>query len=149
MSSCGIEWGAVSDWVSGIGSLLAVVVALVLPLRANRDQERARLASIFAWAETSSPVQGSLWLINNTDSPIYDWKATITWSDRDGAVAELSTSSADHGLLPPGRHNFEFTGGAHVLPANDAQLSVRLSFTDAAGRRLVRRSTGELKDDAT
>lgn len=139
-----IQWGAVSDWISGISTLVAVVVALLFSLRAEHAERNARLAAVFAWYEAGLP-SGHLCTTNSTEAPIYDWRATVTWTDpQTGATRTLSTGSADFGLLPPGKLEFQLRIGPEAIPGNDAAVAVRLDFADAMGRRFTRSATGAL-----
>lgn len=147
VSVSGIQWGTVSDWVSGVATVVAVIVALTFSLRSEREQRNARLASVYAWVEVSQGIDrsGTLWLTNNAEYPIYDWHATVSWADGQGAAKQAGTGSAEYGLLPPGRHSFTFADARSELPRNDAAVSVQLEFRDAQGRRLRRLSTGKLE----
>lgn len=149
-----VEWGAISDWVSGIATAIAVVVALVFSLRAERDQRNAHLAAVHAWFEGDAPsdegsVSGSLIVVNSTDYPIYVWRAVVGWSGPTGESSQLTATSAALGLLPPGRHDYPLTtsegGASGELPANDAQVKVTMTFTDASGRVLQRAPGGKLR----
>jgi hypothetical protein len=145
-----VNWGPVSEWVSGVATLLAVGVALVFPLRLEREQRNAKYAAVFAWfevtrSEDGDPI-GTLWVTNNTDFPIYEWTVTALWPSvgaRDRST--VTTGHTDHGLLPPGRHDFVFSGGPDFdLPTNDAEVKVDISFRDASGRQRRRFATGLL-----
>ncbi|QXJ21254.1 hypothetical protein AGRA3207_002091 [Actinomadura graeca] len=146
-AASGIEWGAVSGWFSGAATTVAVIVALTFSLRSERMQRNTQYASVHAWVElTPGPGRtGTLWLTNHTEYPIYEWAITVSWTDEKGAEAQAETGSAEHGLLPPGRHSFTFDGAHLVLPSNDALVRVRLEFRDAQGRRLRRLPSGKLE----
>lgn len=147
VASAGIEWGAVSDWVSGAATAVAVVVALTFSLRSERAQRNVLLASVHAWAEVAQGTErtGTLWLTNNTEYPIYEWRVEASWTDEDGTRRQVETGSEEYGLLPPGRHNFAFADASLALPSNDALVGVQLEFRDARGRRLRRLSSGKLE----
>lgn len=150
MSASDLDWGSVSDWLSGVATVIAVVVALVFSLRAERDQRDSKLAAVYAWfaiPQTESAQGGNLWVKNDTASPLYEWSVTVTWPMSKGDTATVSTGHGDHGLLPPGTHYFPLTGTeARPLPANDADVQVEITFKDAQGRTLRRLATGKLVD---
>ena len=133
-----VEWGPLSDWFAGIATSLAVAVALVFSLRAERMQRESELAAVYAWFELSidedAHGSGVLWVINNTATPIYEWLVTVGWVSRAGDAVALETGHAALGLLPPGRHDFVLHETDHQLPDNDATVSVDLRFRDASGR---------------
>jgi hypothetical protein len=141
-----IEWGSVGEWVSGLGTLLAVVVALSSALRAERQRREERLAAVYAWFTVSPAGRAVLHLRNATDIPVYQWELAIAWDAPDGSPVESRTGSAQYGILPPGQHDFAM-GSADRLPANDADVRVTLRFRDAQGRRLSRTPTGYLQVD--
>jgi hypothetical protein len=145
MVSDTVVWGPVSEWVSGIATSLAVAVALTFSLRAERTQREAQLASVYAWFELGADATGDqagiLWLVNNTEFPIYEWDVELSWTTGANARLTLGTGHAEHGLLPPGRHDFVLRPGEDGdLPANDASVAVSLRFRDAAGRQRKRES---------
>ncbi|WP_067464021.1 hypothetical protein [Actinomadura macra] len=142
-----IEWGAVSGWVSGLATTVAVIIALTFSLRSERAQRNVQFASVHAWMELTQGTErtGILWLTNNTEFPIYEWHIKVSWIDERGAEAQAETGSTEHGLLPPGRHSFAFDGARLALPSNDAMVRVQLEFRDAQGRRLRRLPSGKLE----
>lgn len=142
-----MEWGTVSEWVSGIATSVAVAVALVFSLRQDREQRERKLASVYAWLELEPGASAILKLINNTDFPIYEWEAIVAWPRAGlGEFAIEPMSSSDWGLLVPGTHEVEFNNtSGYPLPKNDAEIDVELRFRDASGRARRRLSTGQLK----
>ena len=142
-----LQWGTVGEWVSGVATVIAVVIALTFSLRSERERRNAQQAAVYAWLEVAQEAEptGTLWLTNNTESPIYDWHIAVSWADDEGTQRQAETGSTEYGLLPPGRHSFAFTGVNGALPSNDAAVGVRLDFRDAQGRRLRRLSTGRLE----
>lgn len=141
-----MAWGAVSDWVSGVATVIAVAVALVFSVRAERQKDEMRMAAVYAWfivGPGDSPMPGQLWLHNATDLPIYRWIVRVTWMDAAGDDISVTTGSDALGLLPPGRFSFALEGGA-PLPVNDALVKVDLHFTDSRQRELRRTPSGKL-----
>lgn len=148
MSISDLNWGSVSDWVSGVATVVAVITALVFSLRTEREQRDNKLAAVYAWFEiiqTSAGTKGKLWVTNNTDYPIYKWEVTVAWPAGDGAETRVSTGDSDYGLLPPGKYDFGLSGAdGRTLPDNDANARVELTFRDAQDRTLRRLATGKL-----
>jgi len=143
-----LQWGTVGEWVSSLATLTAVVVALVFSLRTEREQRDAALAAVHAWFEvhesdTGAPRSGVLWLVNNTNYPLYEWGVVVSWSV-DGKKVEVATGQGDHGLLPPGKHDFPLETEGVQLPGNDAEVAVDLRFRDASERGRHRLPTGRL-----
>ena len=146
----GIEWGAVSDWVSGIATSIAVIISLVFSLRTERHTRDAKYAAIFSWFEM---LQGkddlvcTLWVANGTLFPVYEWRVRLQWGVP-GIETPISVEvgSQNLGLLPPdAKHDFIVTLLPDTPPpVNDSQVKVDLHFRDALGRNFHRRPSGRL-----
>lgn len=137
-----IVYGPLSDWFAGAGTFAAVATALVFSVRGDRRSEDARLRAVYAWCERQQiPGGHAEWLIfvnNQTQFPINEWHVLLSWTSP--ANNEVVRESIDHstsGVVPPGRHTFPWTPSSDP-PANDAQVSVTLSFTDGSGQRVSR-----------
>lgn len=145
--AAGVQWGTVSDWISGVATAIAVIIALIFSLRAERQEQADKLAAVHAWLavdQEGGVEAGNLWLVNSTDSPIYEWQVDLSWpTDTDAGGVQMSIGSDSYGLLPPGRYPFPVREHV-VLPANDAHVSVELRFRDAAGKRRRRLPSGRL-----
>lgn len=145
-----VAWGSVSDWVSGVATVIAVASALIFSLRSEHEQRDNKLAAVYSWFEIThrdnNGTVGTLWLTNNTDCPIYEWNVQVTWPKANTADQQTATTgSADHGLLPPGKHPFEFTAPPEApLPPNDSVVRVELAFVDSQGHRRRRTASGKL-----
>lgn len=145
------QWGSVSEWVSGIATTIAVIVALVFSMRSERDQREATLASVYAWVEIRRAQTegggrvGVLSVANDTHYPIYKWTIRIEWDAPGGQVESHSLDESVHGLLLPGTRTLEIDeGGGVLLPSHDAAFSVDLRFCDANGQMRHRMPTGKL-----
>lgn len=140
------------EWISAIGSLGAVVVALAIALReaalrrrALRDDER-RLARLVVLGEPAadSPQIGrtrdSLFatLHNFGEFPVHDVWVTLTMS-RGGMRAGPVLHSID--MLGPGE-SYEFEFAAPDGPGGLASNSPEVHFLDAFGRHW-RRTSGQ------
>ena len=137
-----IVYGPLSDWFAGAGTFAAVATALVFSVRGDRRSEDARLRAVYAWCERQqAPGRPAEWLIfvnNQTQFPITEWQVLLSWTSPSGN--EVVRESIDHGtsgVVPPGRHTFPWIPSSEP-PANDAQVSVTLSFTDGSGQRVTR-----------
>jgi hypothetical protein len=132
-------WGPVSEWVAGLGTLAAVVVALWTSLDSERKRLNDKYASVFAWFERApSATFGTLYIKNGTEYPVYKWDVTVTWNDpTSGEKITEKLGSKDLGLLPPSKdpHQFDIDEKAdRTLPHNDADVRVDMVFQDALGR---------------
>jgi hypothetical protein len=132
-------WGPVSEWVAGVGTLAAVLVALWTSLDTERKRLNDKYASVFAWFERApSATFGTLYIKNSTEYPVYKWDVTVTWNDPiSGEKITEKLGSKELGLLPPSRdaHQFDMHEKAdRTLPANDADVRVDMVFQDALGR---------------
>jgi hypothetical protein len=131
-------WGPVSDWVAGLGTLAAVLVALWTSLDTERKRLRDKYASVFAWFERAPGATfGTLYIKNSTEYPVYKWDVTVSWEDpSSGERITEKLGSKDLGLLPPSRdpHQFDIHEENRKLPDNDADVGVDMTFQDALGR---------------
>lgn len=137
-----IDYGPLSDWFAGAGTFAAVATALVFSVRGDRRSEDARLRAVYAWCEKqagpSGPDEWRILVNNQTQFPINEWHVLLTWtSPSNNEVAKESIDHGESGVLPPGRHSFPWIPSS-APPANDALVSVTLSFTDGSGRRVTR-----------
>lgn len=133
-----------ADWVSGIGSLLAVAVAIWFSTSDRLDRRAERLAAITIWAE-KQPFEGSDWILiaaNDTSQPIINWACRIQYRHEDKIHIEQVESDTD-GILPPGRSQFPWHPG--VTPDAESQVSTTIRFRDATGAIWERRLSGKLR----
>lgn len=138
-----IQWGVVAEWVQGLGSLGAVITALFFSMRAINDALEAKHGAVFAWVEaTDSPNIWSLVLSNGTDYPIYQWEVFLRWN-LDSVEMEDAINSAMAGIIPPGKHTFDWSPAAS-LPESEAFVGVELRFSDLTGRKRVRKFQGKV-----
>jgi hypothetical protein len=132
-------WGPVSEWVSGLGTLAAVVIALWTSIDTERKRLVDKYASVFAWFERAPGATfGTLYIKNSTEYPVYKWEVTATWNDpTSGEKVTEKVGSKELGLLPPSKdpHQFDIHEKPdRNLPENDADVRVEMVFQDAQGR---------------
>jgi hypothetical protein len=132
-------WGPVSDWVSGLATLAAVVVALWTALDTERKRLNEKYASVFAWFERAPGATfGTLYIKNSTEYPVYTWEVTATWNhpESNTEITE-KVGSRELGLLPPSKEPHQFDiheQPERSLPKNDSDVLVDMIFQDAQGR---------------
>lgn len=169
------EAGTIGEWLSGIGTLAAVVVALMINHHEHRraqyveavrrnQQEREEAARVNAWYEPDLDGRGQMnegsveWVLvvdNAYAAPIYDWQAGI-WYLPPGqpSVESFTPSASTHGRLFPGRRIEERFAlgwrrdGTLLFPRHPTQeLRVSIMWRDTAGRWWLRYG-GELRGPA-
>lgn len=133
-AGCVINWGSVADWVSGLGTMAAVIVGVVQwnldRKKSLTQQERAQAGKVCHWVAKSKPsaVSGNLVLRNGSDLPISDVYIRYRHLfgnvlSRDGKDRERSQAIAKVG--PDAQ--FEAVSG------EVREDSVTLTFRDSAG----------------
>jgi hypothetical protein len=151
-----VEWGSIAEWVSGMGTLLAFLLAFVFGLRelrmqrlARRDDEM-RQARLVIMREpdwfSRIPEHVYVYVHNFSDQPIYEVKPQITIF-REGT--EWITKSMRIFLIEPGKdQEFDFfLGEADEMDVDEIradEITVEnpyVYFLDNSGRRW-RRSAG-------
>jgi hypothetical protein len=116
-----LERGTIGEWLSGVGTLAAVVVALMISHHEHRRAqwveavqrhrlEREEAARVNVWFENPNP--GATWwkfvVDNGGRDAIYEWEAAIWWlrTGPPGPGPHNETyvlSASSDGPLPPGR----------------------------------------------
>jgi hypothetical protein len=135
--------GDIAEWVSGVGSLLAVIVALWFSMQSRRDLQYERLLQVTAWVENVEGQEGwKLVTQNSTQQPIFSWVCTIKWQTADGRNCSYVATQANAGIIPPGHSEFEWTPDDE--PQGEAGIRTSLTFLDSMGRTWTRLDTGRL-----
>ena len=147
-------FGTMGEWVSGIGTFAAVVVALSTTRNAQRfelgikSRERDMLlTAIYVWLSrsldmtTGSPLGWSVSFTNATPQPVYYWVTRI-----EGVNGHLCHVINDPIL--PGRSTRGLVDRQYAPPASDQVPRAMIEFVDSAGRLWVRNYDGscELSD---
>lgn len=121
VQSSGVQWGTVGEWVSGIATLLAVIVAIWVPWwlwrrdhkLADSADERRRSSTVTTWLEKKrdpdvppafrGPMAWFVTVTNTGEDVIHRWKVEILTRDVEGKVAWQSLGrDAQDGALTPG-----------------------------------------------
>ena len=141
MGSIRLQWGSAGEWVSGIGTVAAVIVALRESSVARYQARLDKLCSVGGWMEIRRQQNGTpyweITLLNSTDFPIYKWYAEPV-----GELSSWHLCSSVHGSLVPGSSNFEFPGYHGSQQANSVPLQI--SFQDRDGGIWTREPGGRL-----
>lgn len=144
VSMWAVQWGDVSSWVSGVGSLLAVIIALSFAVLQRRELETERLRSIYAWVECHAQDGWYLVVNNLTQFPVYEWSVSLQWTAPGGLVSSDSVSASEVGLMLPGLNRYAWSSHPGA-PAVDSGVAATITFVDASGDRFERSSAGALK----
>lgn len=134
-----VQWGNVSEWISGGATSIAVSVALATAIRTERSGKEQLLSTVFAWTIQADDGAWALVVSNNTNYPLYSWRAELLYGDASDAVDQ-----SESGILPPGRYEFPWVPSGDP-PDGEADVKIRLTFRDALGRTNVREPGGRLR----
>lgn len=154
-----IQWGDAAEWFSSVFVAAAFAGSMLLfrieHARDRRSQEeriklqsahiKDQAAHISAWYDPSAyqyadgAVPGFEWLciVNSSDNPIYDCIMRVFIGDM--LVAEASLS-----IVPPINRIQVVKLDDIQFPAKTRAVGVRMTFTDASGRRWSRNEQGHL-----
>lgn len=167
-----MDWGDVPTWLGGIGTTLAVIVALWQSggetRKRRRDERMSQARQVAAWIEPGDLVPNTddkpelgdrevaVHIKNGSDVPIYTVIVVLvplkgTKAERGEDVVYVGPEMASHmvfSVVPPGIYETTF-----ALPpwANkeDQRTGAEIAFMDSAGRSWARRGNGELKSLGT
>lgn len=137
--------GTLGDWVSGVGALLAVLVALYIARgqhneRLMREHTEAVVSRtrIFCWlAVSKDDRKWQLFIDNHTLSPVTMWRIGIHDSKTQEELASMTCH--DGPVIQPGITDL------HLAMSNISKLpECHLSIVDAEGECWTRRSDGRL-----
>lgn len=130
---------SIADWVAAIGTAGATLLAAGALAVQQRDRRRRHAELIAAWLGLSEMEPIDVWVLNRSDTPVYEVVARAMFQGHVRAVASSS-------VLPPGEHclsTHEPYEGDHE-DASDPP-TVDFLFRDAAGRSWRRDSNGRLR----
>lgn len=145
------DLGNITDWLTSVGTISAVIVALYL---ANRDRKpRAKVFTKFSYAVgpfgiASEPVSISCGIVNNGTVPIYLSECSIRVK-RNYKMSFFDGSHKVDKLLVPGEY-YEHTLNYDQIKkgfTNEKIFKVRtyIYFSDANGRRYKSRLRFDIK----
>ncbi len=148
-----LEAGSFAKWVSGIGTLLAVLVAMAVATRDSRVREKTekqhQAEQVSAWPVHFGLRGKKVFVIiaNNSSLPIYD--VAISYGAAYGAGNKYFTGTKMNrvvSIVPPGQYfvdSPEHPGnGMHV------KSGISISFRDSKGKFWCRDATGNLEEIA-
>jgi len=139
-------FGTVGEWVSGVGAVAAIAVALAESGAARRRERLDKLCAVAAWIDLGrNPEDDSReWSVsssNGTDYPIYQWVVIPRPTSVTGTTASWHLCARRHGPLVPGLNQFAIpTLGFEFGSA----VPVELRFQDRDGQRWRRDPAGRL-----
>lgn len=136
-----MEVGGLDGWFQGVGTVLAVSVALYYSQRQQRELSDERLRSLFSWAERDAEGRWSLVINNLTPHPVQRWSVTLVWGRADGVRGAEQVNSTELGLLLPGMNRYAWPEAPTELLV-DSAISAEIEFIDATGRA-YRRSASD------
>lgn len=150
-------WGDVPSWLSAIGTVGALLVAMWLLFeeikdrRASREADKQRVARrLSGWCEVKGD-EAILWIQNLSEEPAYD---VVGYLGKAGTNLESLPypdnvyMEAGFGVVPPGQ-KLDFKIDDRRFFASDIFPdipAVAIEFTDANGRHWRRLANGELKN---
>jgi len=148
-------WGNIPAWVSAVGTVSAVSLALAQVARDRRLRRQDELIDqaklVSAWLGTGATESPGcrIDLSNRSDEPVYEaviWVVTVQGAGPKTGEECVRASSplATYSVIPPGQWR------ALALPGFDWGMSrapgVEIAFTDRSGRHWIRRASGALAE---
>ncbi|BEL04125.1 hypothetical protein Q0Z83_023160 [Actinoplanes sichuanensis] len=154
MRLAAVDWGSVPDWIAGIGSVFATLLAvsgLLYEMHKRRltearaaaerraaEANQARLVSVQARVRGDGH-RAELILRNDSAAPIRTVTPVLYWADTDGTwrIPRLSSNGSPQAVLGPHESATSFAEVAFGEPGPPEPAAVRtaVAFTDATGRR--------------
>lgn len=147
------DFGNVPGWISGIGTTLAVSLALYQTATARvtrtREERRSQAALVSGWPEGERVTKDAYIihtvLLNNSEEPVYQVVVSLVLVQGAGPkTGEDLDSSHDRpvlSILPPGKWITEVHGKGFGM---QKRPGIELAFTDRAGHHWLRRADGTL-----
>lgn len=142
-----VDWGTVPDWFAGVGTVGALIIALVLLKNEMADRKRVAEShdrkpadAIFAWVQPRTDAGGwEAYVMNRGDGPVYD--AVVYYTPL--TDPPLPTVESVWGTIPPGDAR---PGDRYADHPTDlfGIPPVEIEFTDGRGRHWRRKADGQL-----
>jgi hypothetical protein len=138
------RYGTLGEWVSGVGTVAAIAIALRESGLARRRERLDRLCAVTAWMELERHADGEpRWTVsvsNGTEHPIYEW--LVVPRPRDGSDATWHLCAEKLGPLTPRVSQYEVP---HETDSGfEAASPVELHFEDRDGQQWLRNTRGQL-----
>lgn len=150
-----IDWGSVPEWLAAIGTVGAVIVALVIAFRDSRQRARAERSAqadnITAWQSVvgrgTFNERAHINLSNSSSLPIYDIALSYGAPYGEGARFQTGASKQIFLLrLPPGKCQVRELPKVPKLDKPQYELGISISFRDSYGRFWRRDASGVLTE---
>ncbi len=152
-----LDFGNVPSWISGIGTTLALSLALyqIATDRVKRTREERRLQATFVsgWPErekaTSDGYMTLAVLLNNSEEPVYEVVVSLVLVQGAGPKEGEDLNSSHHrpalSILPPGKWIIEIRNQGFDM---HKRPGIEIAFTDRAGYHWIRRANGRIQEIA-
>ncbi|MGP5496065.1 hypothetical protein [Corynebacterium flavescens] len=152
----GLEAGSLADWFAAIGTVLAVVTALLqIPLekRSKRKlEEKSQATQVATWVAKPTAPDTVIAFKNASETPVYNAVVSLVIQSGAGPRTGEEVGKLDprlelgyrvaRSVVPPGSFHVELPaswGGMNRKPGSE------IAFTDSKGKHWVRRFDGKLE----
>jgi hypothetical protein len=166
-----IDWGSVPDWISGVGSVVAlffaagaawaairairlqdVQISRMDQLERSRENERRgeQASQVAAWVVLDSTVQPSVMCVNASGRPVYNVLFTLRAGSRT-TMCKYAVKGPDSNAKRLNFATARMVGLRHSADADwtslyrSGDLRVSMRFVDALGNSWERGEEGRLK----
>jgi hypothetical protein len=150
-----LDFGNVPGWIGGIGTTLAVSLALYQTAtnrtRQIREDRRSQAALVSGWPEKEKYPNNRhivvTVLLNNSEEPVYEVVVSLVLVQGAGPRKGEDLDNAWYrpvlSILPPGKWTVEVAGGGHGM---QMRYGIEVAFTDRGGHHWIRRTDGALQE---
>lgn len=150
-----LDFGNVPGWISGIGTTLAVSLALYQTttdrIKRTREERRSQATLVSGWPEgekvTNNAYITATVLLNNSDEPVYEVVVSLVLVQGAGPRRGEDLDSTHHrpvlSILPPGKWVVEVSGKGFGM---GLRPGIEIAFTDRRGHHWIRRTDGTLQE---
>lgn len=152
-----LDFGNVPGWISGIGTMLAVSLALYQTttnaVKKMREDRRSQAVLVSGWPEKEKyPNDRHIVvtiLLNNSQEPVHEVVVSLVLiqgaGPRKGEQLDSSWYRPVLSILPPGKWTIEVDGRGHGM---QIRYGIEVAFTDRSGHHWIRRADGTLQEIA-
>jgi hypothetical protein len=150
-----LDFGNVPSWISGIGTTLAVGVALYQTttdrVKRTREERRSQGTLISGWPEREKVANNAYVtqavLLNNSEEPAYEVVVSLVLvqgsGPRRGEDLDGSHDRPVLSILPPGKWIVEVASRGFGM---QKRPGIEVAFTDRRGHHWIRRTDGTLQE---